>query len=165
MEPRRLQSVAVQRFAILPRVKKSKIICVRAILLRGPCRVRSLFDPAFKRSLMRFSMLAMKYSLLAAVFLLLPALNSLSFAAPRCKEWKRQPNGSEARSCVGDLGKSYCESCTASGCSQAKCPDTEDSHPPSFYNPRPVQQPSPPPEVPRSQPPSSSQSPLTSPIR
>jgi hypothetical protein len=75
----------------------------------------------------------MHRSLFAALVLLL-AGNSPSLAAS-CKEWVRQPNGSQVRSCVGDLGKSYCESCTASGCAQAKCPDADESHPPSFYNP------------------------------
>lgn len=102
--------------------------------------------------------------ILLAALMLLFAANSQSLAAS-CKGWERQPNGSQVRSCVGDLGKSYCESCTASGCTQVKCPDKEDSHPPSFYNPRPARQAPPPPPVPSSKPPSSSQSPLSTPVR
>lgn len=72
------------------------------------------------------------------------AMISSSLAAPRCKEWKRQPNGSQVRNCVGDLGKSYCESCTASGCMLVKCPEPENEHPPSFYNPKFPPKPRPP---------------------
>lgn len=50
---------------------------------------------------------------LFAAALLSLAMTSQSFAASRCKEWVRQPNGSQMRNCIGDLGKSYCESCTA----------------------------------------------------
>ena len=72
------------------------------------------------------------------------AIISSAQAAPRCKEWKRQPNGSQVRNCTGDLGKSYCESCTGGGCMQVKCPEPENEHPPSFYNPKLPPKPRPP---------------------
>lgn len=83
----------------------------------------------------------MQRALFAALIVLFAA-NSQSLAAS-CKGWERQPNGSQVRSCVGDLGKSYCETCNASGCTQVKCPDA-DSHPPSFYNPKLPPKPRPP---------------------
>ena len=77
----------------------------------------------------------MNPALFAAALLSLATISS-SPAAPRCKEWRRQPNVSQVCNCVGDLGKSYCESCTDGGRAQVKCPETENERPPSFYNPK-----------------------------
>jgi hypothetical protein len=80
----------------------------------------------------------MERLVLAAVLI---AVNSPSIAAPSCKEWVRQSNGSQMRSCIGDGGKAYCETCTGTSCLQTKC-DNDNPPPQIIYNP-PRRQPPP----------------------
>lgn len=63
----------------------------------------------------------LKHLLLAAAVSLSVFGASAATAAPSCTGWMSQPDGSQFRTCVGDDGRQYCESCKGNSCSRVSC--------------------------------------------
>lgn len=64
----------------------------------------------------------MKYlGLVLAGIVALSVGTTMAMSAPSCTQWMRQTDGSVWRTCVGDNGRQYCESCKGNHCSRVAC--------------------------------------------